>query len=641
MPVDPLTADEARALAAALLGDGPTAQADLIARESDGNPLLLHELVRFFRTGTAADGLTLDTVLRARADRLADEPRRLLDVIAVAAGPDRPGHGRPGRRPAPRPPAGGTRRTARRQVRAGPAGRRRPAGGGVPRPHPGGGGRRAGGRRAGPTTTGGWPSPTRRPGTPGRRCWRTTSPAPATRPGRPRTTPPRRSRRPPCWPSTGRPTTTGRRSPDCRPTTRAVGSGWSPWARRLAGAGRGREAADAFTARRRPGPPGRRPVLPAAGGRTTRPLRPATTRGWRRCSGVFGRPGSPCRRRRRPWPGRSCGCGFGRGCAGTGSANGRRSRFPRTTDCGSTCSAGRPKSSAWSDHLPGTWLHYRGLRLSLRAGDPYAVAVSLARETTIGLPFRPPSPARIERVQARARAVAAPGGRPGPAGGGAWPSSRCTGRSANLLVGDFRRALAEFGPAYEAIDRCAGVERGVPAVGGPGVRGPGPAVSGRPAAAAGSVRRRVPRTGRTGEPPRGGGPARWCRGPTSSNLPPTGRRRPAAMIRGGDRPVGPDRVRPAGAVRLVGGDATCSCTRAGRPRRGSTARRAWGRANWRSLLSVAMAALLADWARARAAVARAAELDGTKPPRSGERRTGWPGGSSGSAGSRSPRRTAG
>jgi hypothetical protein len=36
---------------------------------------------------------------------------------------------------------------------------------------------------------------------------------------------------------------------------------------------------------------------------------------------------------------------------------------------------------------------------------------------------------------------------------------------------------------------------------------------------------------------------------------------------------------------------------------------AWGRAHWQSLLSVGMAALLADWARARAAVARAAELD--------------------------------
>ena len=85
--VDPLTAGEARALAAALLGGGDPDRAATIARESDGNPLLVHELVRFSRTGAAADALTLDTVLRARAARLAGEPRLLLDVIAVAAGP--------------------------------------------------------------------------------------------------------------------------------------------------------------------------------------------------------------------------------------------------------------------------------------------------------------------------------------------------------------------------------------------------------------------------------------------------------------------------------------------------------------------------------------------------------------------------
>src|SRR5262249_31711203 len=87
LPVDPLSADEARDLAAALLAGAHADQAGTRARESDGSPLLVHELVQFFRTGAAADTLPLDTVLRTRAGRLTDEPRRLLEVVAVAAGP--------------------------------------------------------------------------------------------------------------------------------------------------------------------------------------------------------------------------------------------------------------------------------------------------------------------------------------------------------------------------------------------------------------------------------------------------------------------------------------------------------------------------------------------------------------------------
>jgi hypothetical protein len=87
VPVDPLPADEARRLATALLGEAGPELAGTIAQESGGNPLLVHELVRFCRTGAAAGGLTLDAVLRARAGRLADGPRHLLEVIAVAAGP--------------------------------------------------------------------------------------------------------------------------------------------------------------------------------------------------------------------------------------------------------------------------------------------------------------------------------------------------------------------------------------------------------------------------------------------------------------------------------------------------------------------------------------------------------------------------
>src|SRR5262249_21657568 len=87
VPVDPLPADEARRLAAVLLGEASAEMAGAIAREADGNPLLVHELVRFSRTGAASDGLTVETVLRARAERLLDGPRRLLEVIAMAAGP--------------------------------------------------------------------------------------------------------------------------------------------------------------------------------------------------------------------------------------------------------------------------------------------------------------------------------------------------------------------------------------------------------------------------------------------------------------------------------------------------------------------------------------------------------------------------
>src|SRR5262249_17962941 len=70
VPVDPLPADEARRLAAVLLGEASAEMAGAIAREADGNPLLVHELVRFSRTGAASDGLTVETVLRARAGRL-------------------------------------------------------------------------------------------------------------------------------------------------------------------------------------------------------------------------------------------------------------------------------------------------------------------------------------------------------------------------------------------------------------------------------------------------------------------------------------------------------------------------------------------------------------------------------------------
>src|SRR5262249_42855479 len=75
LPVDPLSADEARDLAAALLAGAHADQAGTIARESDGSPLLVHELGQFFRPRAAADTLALETGPRTPARPLPGEPR--------------------------------------------------------------------------------------------------------------------------------------------------------------------------------------------------------------------------------------------------------------------------------------------------------------------------------------------------------------------------------------------------------------------------------------------------------------------------------------------------------------------------------------------------------------------------------------
>ncbi len=86
---------EARRLAAALLdaagaAGGAPGAADAIARESQGIPFFVHELVRYVTsTGTARDAEvpSLDNVLRARAAQLSDDARRALEVVAVAGKP--------------------------------------------------------------------------------------------------------------------------------------------------------------------------------------------------------------------------------------------------------------------------------------------------------------------------------------------------------------------------------------------------------------------------------------------------------------------------------------------------------------------------------------------------------------------------
>ncbi len=90
LAVDPLTEDDARALAEALLGSAPEAKraAAEIARESAGSPLLVQELVEYhLGQPDSTAPLSIDAVIRARVARLADEPRRLAEVVALAVGP--------------------------------------------------------------------------------------------------------------------------------------------------------------------------------------------------------------------------------------------------------------------------------------------------------------------------------------------------------------------------------------------------------------------------------------------------------------------------------------------------------------------------------------------------------------------------
>jgi hypothetical protein len=122
LAVGDLSPSQARDLARALLGgDGPAshAHADLIARDSAGNPFFVSELVQCLAAGAglAEDEpgcLTLDGVLWARVLCLPEAARRLLEVSPSRVGPW------VGCRPA-RPPAW-ARPVLRRWPRCGPAG---------------------------------------------------------------------------------------------------------------------------------------------------------------------------------------------------------------------------------------------------------------------------------------------------------------------------------------------------------------------------------------------------------------------------------------------------------------------------------------------------------------------------------------
>ncbi|HEX4417293.1 MAG TPA: AAA family ATPase, partial [Kofleriaceae bacterium] len=93
--VDALTTAETLDLALELIGrDTPdaAARAAWVVRESDGNALFIHELVRHLEAGFSAmatEGTPLDEVLWQRVCRQPDAARRLLEVIAVAGQPIR------------------------------------------------------------------------------------------------------------------------------------------------------------------------------------------------------------------------------------------------------------------------------------------------------------------------------------------------------------------------------------------------------------------------------------------------------------------------------------------------------------------------------------------------------------------------
>ncbi|MGO9464631.1 MAG: serine/threonine-protein kinase PknK [Isosphaeraceae bacterium] len=115
LSVEPLEPSDTRLLANRLLGEaifgpGRDALVDAIARESAGNPYFVAELVRYAQSDDLATGaswssqagppfltdsagstdsaaIALDDVLWARIRRLPDEPRRVLEIVAVCGKP--------------------------------------------------------------------------------------------------------------------------------------------------------------------------------------------------------------------------------------------------------------------------------------------------------------------------------------------------------------------------------------------------------------------------------------------------------------------------------------------------------------------------------------------------------------------------
>ena len=98
LPIEPLDQAEAEQLALALLGPGESRTLELeaasIARESEGGPYFIRELVHYLRQGgrqggTKAGRITLDEVLWGRVCDLPSSAQRLLETVAIAGKPIR------------------------------------------------------------------------------------------------------------------------------------------------------------------------------------------------------------------------------------------------------------------------------------------------------------------------------------------------------------------------------------------------------------------------------------------------------------------------------------------------------------------------------------------------------------------------
>lgn len=85
----PLAAEEARALAASVLGQGQPALIEAVARETAGHPLFLRALAEHarHRGGFEQGTVRLDDAILSHIERVEPAARRLLEVIALAGGP--------------------------------------------------------------------------------------------------------------------------------------------------------------------------------------------------------------------------------------------------------------------------------------------------------------------------------------------------------------------------------------------------------------------------------------------------------------------------------------------------------------------------------------------------------------------------
>ncbi len=87
--LEDLTPRDARALADLLLPGQSAAALATVAADAGGHPLLLHELARHIGISSVAttSGATLDEMLTARMNRLTQDARTVLQVVAVFGGP--------------------------------------------------------------------------------------------------------------------------------------------------------------------------------------------------------------------------------------------------------------------------------------------------------------------------------------------------------------------------------------------------------------------------------------------------------------------------------------------------------------------------------------------------------------------------